>query len=349
MRVHAHRHRYEWKSKTVHRCQRLPERRFVYAVSKTMALCIYLFFVFIAGPAGAAIVAVKFFWNFGLLTLRVSSNLTHTQKAMGKFPAQFLLFVKILRQKWEILPWAAAMCASTRNDAEVECGTRYETKAKESIPNVIPIECGIVERNETQWKSTKCSLMQKFFFPEANTKQPRQRRRQKKEEKKRKENCNCKCSNVAQQMNGTHGRRKYFQMEKLQHSNLLELDTLAPSVRFALQRETERKMHLRGCKARSNEREINFRHPSPASTHLIVFFHSLILTAAPAGRYGRHTMRTQSHVIIVEVDSGRSLSVCVRAPCIYECGIEMAMCCRVFVDLHVTRHRVSFTSMPTFH
>lgn len=145
------------------------------------------------------------------------------------------------------------------------------------------------------------------------------------EKKKRKENCNCNCSNVAQQMNGTHGRRKYFQMEKLQHSKSIHLRRVCDS---PCNQKLKEKCT---CEAARQGVANELLSPSPfnffLSASLIVFyFLSLIFAAAAAGRYGRHTF---AHKIACNHDENTNST----QACSHSAWPSLSVACSVYLRM----------------
>lgn len=107
----------------------------------SFALCIYLFFFLL--PVRLVLPSLPSS-SFQLWTSHTPTFIKfNTQKKRWENFRTVFIIVKILRQKWEIFPWAVAMCAST--EYTKRCGSEMwnETEAKESsIRNAIPTECG---------------------------------------------------------------------------------------------------------------------------------------------------------------------------------------------------------------
>lgn len=103
----------------------------------------------------------------------------------------------------------------------------------------------------------------------------------------------------------------------------------------SLATKIERKMHLRDCKAKSCENEINIRFfLSLKLSHKLLFsrrnFFLLIFIAAAAGRYCRHRLRTQSHVIMMKTQSRPTHVLCSHC--------SACLCVRELCDIYGKRN-----------
>lgn len=299
-------------------------------VSKTTA-CIHFFYCCYGWRCCCRCRQVLF--NFGLLTSFIKF---HREKREWKFPHSFYC-CEILRQNWEMRnisvhgcnesEYVCARQSTNRTDAEAE---RDKSQRKCTAPAQLDRMLNGEDRgNEkwTQWESTKCSLMQKFFWCQYGAATP-------KTMTKKGKNCNCDF-NVAHQMNGTHGRRKYFQMEKLQHSIHSQTCRSASARRVcdSLATRIERKMHLRGSEAArqgaaNSENEINIRFPLSLSQSVpllsFIFFYwfslqqQLVTTAVMP--YNAHTIAC-SHDENTKSTHSCSRSVCLRVCVCVRCKL----------------------------